>query len=189
MGPSDSCTLGRGIKTPPILSFILLYMKRRSLYKREGSYSFLQYNGGLDVNIIDRILRRKKKSPRASDFKSRRDFWDASHDYTDSISFDRELASTSGLEGRRKSETSEDIEGLERQGFKESGKTDICFGCELVRMTVYYRRNQQGEVVEGRLLCHNCGRTAPCHFWRPRKERVKYALKKGWLKDDMPKGW
>lgn len=142
------------------------------------------------MNIIDKILRRKKKPPRASDFKSRRDFWDASHDYTDSISYDKEIAAVSRLKSRRKSEINKQrIECLESQGFKESGKTDICFGCELVRMTVYYKRNQQGEVVEGRLLCHNCGRTTPCHFWRPRKERVKYALKKGWLKDDMPKGW
>ena len=88
-------------------------------------------------------------------------------------------------------EIREQIERLERQGFKEDSKTDLCFRCEFVRMTVYFKRNQHGGVVESVILCHNCGRMKPWNAWRSRKERVEHALKKGWLKDDIPHrpGW
>ena len=143
------------------------------------------------MNIIDKILGRKKP-PRASNFKSREHFWDASYDYYDNKSYEGELAGTSGLESRRKSEANKRIERLERRGFKESARGNACFKCEMATMMIYYKRNQAGEIIEGLLLCNNCGYTRPYHAWRPRGERIEYARKRGWLKDDMPhfpKGW
>ncbi len=86
------------------------------------------------------------------------------------------------------------IERLESKGFRESGKTNACFDCELTGMTVYFKRNpigRQGEVVESIILCHSCGRMRPWNAWRPRRERVNHAREKGWLKDDIPHrpGW